>query len=76
MLPSPLNMLPQLVFGYNEGARVYGKAVMLRLREWLHEHGYDRALAMNTRHPDPVFLRTFRALGEGKTTGSIVEFIL
>ena len=74
MLPTPLMMRPQILFGYNEGPRIYGRAVMLRLREFLA--GYPKALALNTRHADAVFLRTFRALGAGKVTGSVVEFTL
>jgi hypothetical protein len=74
MKPSPLMMLPQILFGYNEGPRIYGRAVMERLREFLV--GYDKALALNTKHRDAVFLRTFRAMGEGKVTGSVVEFTL
>lgn len=52
MLPTPLMMLPQILFGYNEGSRIYGRAVMLRLREFLA--GYPKALALNTRHADVV----------------------
>ena len=66
---------PQILFGYNEGPRIYGRAVKAALRAFIKSAGFDAAMGLNTKHENRIFLRAMRDLNP-RLGGSIVEFAL
>ena len=67
-------MYPQLVFAYNEGPKELARLVAARMREWIVSSGYDRALAVNAKRTDPVFMRALSYFGEPSLFGSVIQF--
>jgi len=77
MLPgSSLMMAPQVPLVYNEGTPSLFRAVASRLRSWLIESGYDRALGINLYRKDALFMRGFAHFGKPSYKGSLIEFDL
>jgi hypothetical protein len=77
MLPaSALMMAPQVPLVCNEGTPSLFRAVSSRLRSWLLENGYDRALGINLYREDAVFMRGFTHFGKPSRKGSLIEFDL
>jgi hypothetical protein len=76
LLPCPLTIAPQVVLAYNEGARVLGYKVGIRVKRWILENGYAQALALNLRHSETLFCRLFARFGKPERFGGVIRFIL
>jgi hypothetical protein len=77
MLPgSALMMAPQVPLVYSDGKPSLLRALSSRLRGWLLENGYDRALGINLYREDEVFMRGFAHFGRPGRVGSLIEFDL
>lgn len=75
MLPSSsMMMAPQIVLVYSEGPPALIKKVAHRLRKWITDAGYDRAIGINLWREDLVFMRGFKHFGTPARLGSLIEF--
>lgn len=81
---SCLMMAPQIPLLYNRGSRALIRALAVRVREWIVEHGHTHAIGANmyqpqegTRignRPDAAFCRGFRHFGDPEHAGSLIRF--
>lgn len=72
---SPMMMGPQVPLAYSE-SRALSTAVGVRVRDWLHQAGFDRFFCVNFKHDDKAYARVFGHVGEFRAAGTFFEVVL
>jgi hypothetical protein len=73
-LPTPFMLLPTVLFGYNDGSRNLGHAMMAEAASWAREHGFEKLLMVNrSGRSDAAYARTLRRIGMITGRASVFE---
>jgi hypothetical protein len=72
-LPTPFNVRPFIVLGYNRGTRALGRELLLWATRWVREQGYTSFDMINrSGSSDAVYERKLRGLGRVTDKASVL----